>query len=545
MAVSERRARLAPHTTAKANSAWDQMLVFSRLYVVISLVVVAVLTTPFYSWLAIALLLLELYCVYNPPRATLNIGLVLSILLLLPLMFEPVIGGLAAPLMLIPGLPILDNALKRQSHNRVSRFSLGTRSTTTTKAIVAALAAMVFVSVIALSPTLALSSGIIACYFIGVLIYFLVKAGRAPLESSEIEIRTIAGESAEASANIKSKVPMPMGISFGTPFPWAALDPDTSTIDGKTVVNVTARPLLSGPTQVPIQASVVDPWGLVEIGQEIGPIELHVIPRAKYAEWLAKKFLEQSAPEGATPFTITAPVAATKRSGGRVEYYGSREYRPGDRLKDINWKQSLKLTDLVVKDYSEPQRQQGILLANLTATDAEEADIVISTLISSAVTMAKQYLVTVLAAYNQQEVLTITRPLSPRDVVKKALGLAEEVATIEHTQRFLAPQELRKLRRTIAQLEKVGNEPSQRLSNILSMEYAAMQETAKAHPLSTMFWDTTRHVPPPAAVTVVSSWNHDIEALSVMEERLRLAGYDVVHALAGPQARPLSHRAYS
>jgi len=157
--------------------------------------------------------------------------------------------------------------------------------------------------------------------------------------------------------------------------------------------------------------------------------------------------------------------------------------------------------------------------------------------------MAKQYLVTVLAAYNQEEVLTITRPLSPRDAVKKALVLAEEVAMIGRTQRFLEPQELRRLRRTIAQLEGVGNEPSQKLSDILSMEYAAMQEVAKAHPLSTMFWDATRHVPPPATVTVVSSWNHDMEALSVMEERLRQAGYDVVHALAGTQARLLSHRA--
>jgi hypothetical protein len=202
-------------------------------------------------------------------------------------------------------------------------------------------------------------------------------------------------------------------------------------------------------------------------------------------------------------------------------------------MRDIHWKHSMKLNDFVVKEYSEPQGHQGVLIVNLTAANPEEADIILSTFMSSAVTMARRSLITVVAAYNHEAVLSVTPPLNPRDTVGTVLELAERMVMIGPSQRYLDPQDFRRLRRTIGQLERVGNAPSQKLSELLSLEYAAMQEAAGTHPLSALFSDATRRIPPPATVTVVSLWNHDLEALSVTEEKLKQAGYRVVHALPG------------
>ena len=515
-----------------------------RVYLALALVAAAIFTLTFYTVVAVLLLILEVYTIYKPPRPSLNLSLILTILLVLPLVYEPVVGPFLAPFTLIPGLPLLDNTLKRQPRERVRAFNPGRRLTTMTKSIMVALVAMLLVSIIALNPALALASAMVAFYFIAVLVYFLAKAGKTPLKASPIEIRSVAGERGEVRADIQSKVPMPVGITFGTPYTWASLDPGVTTIDGKITVKVAARPLLSGPGQVPIHASIVDPWGLVQIGQELGPVELHVIPRAKYAEWLAKKFLDQSAAEAVSSSIVVPPMTSGKRGGGKVEYYGSRGYRPGDRLKDINWKQSLKLNDLVVKDYSEPQWQQGVLLVNLTAGDAEEADIVISAFISSALTMARESMMAVIAAYNHESVLEVSRPLGPRDTVKRALDLAEQIVLLPPTQRFLQPQEVVRLRRTISQLERVGTDSSQKLSDILSVEYKAMHETTRDHPLSALFIDAQRHISPPATVTVVSTWNHDFEALSVTADRLRQAGYNVVFVSAKGLPKSPPQRSY-
>jgi len=50
-----------------------------------------------------------------------------------------------------------------------------------------------------------------------------------------------------------------------------------------------------------------------------------------------------------------------KAGGGFSEIHDMRRYRPGDSMRDIHWKLSSKLDDLVVREAQEPDRRQVIV----------------------------------------------------------------------------------------------------------------------------------------------------------------------------------------
>ena len=74
------------------------------------------------------------------------------------------------------------------------------------------------------------------------------------------------------------------------------LSRQTFSLPAKGNMEATVRftPPLAGPSKIQIKAASVDSRGLVETGQILEPIDLHIIPRAKYAPWLANKYLEQT-----------------------------------------------------------------------------------------------------------------------------------------------------------------------------------------------------------------------------------------------------------
>lgn len=506
---------------------WSAVVVAAKIYVVLALAAGAVLTSSFYSWVAIGLLPLEIYFISRPHRYDLSLLLSLGILLLLPLLFESLLPSIAASLLLVPALPLLDSNLKQHCQGEIPYFSKGIRPTATGKALAGVLAAMFGIAIIAWNLTLAMATGIIASFFLGILIYLFTKVGKAPLDASEIGIRVIVGETAEVQADIKSKGSVPLKLHMSTIYSWAHVTPDHLTIEERVQVGLAVTPPLSGPAQLPIQVTATDPWGLVFMGQDIGPVELSVIPKAKYAQWLAKKYLAETMPSTVTSAGSLHQEGGHKGGGG-LEFYGCRQYRPGDRMSDINWKHVIKLRDLVVNEYSKGGEQRGILAANLAATNAEEADLLAYTLVTSALTMARNALPAAVVAYDGENVLSATKLLTPREIVKKALALTEKMALVEPIERFLHPQEIGSLNSTITQLNNVDTQPAQRLCNMLRMEYTAMERTALEHPLSVALSQTISHVRPPATITLVSLLNHDMDATSVLVEKLMHSGYRIL-----------------
>lgn len=81
------------------------------------------------------------------------------------------------------------------------------------------------------------------------------------------------------------------------------------------------------------------------------------------------------------PGARAGQAAARPRAGRGDDYYGLRELRAGDDLRDVYWKVSARVGDLVVREYEEPVRRQVTLcFANVatgedrrTLTDLEDA----------------------------------------------------------------------------------------------------------------------------------------------------------------------------
>jgi hypothetical protein len=213
-----------------------------------------------------------------------------------------------------------------------------------------------------------------------------------------------------------------------------------------------------------------------------------------------------------------------------VEYHSSHLYSPGDILRDIDWKHTARLRELVIKKYLDVPAQVAVVVVNLSAGDAEEADRLAYSLTTSVLALAVNSIPIALAAYNHRGVVQ-TMPLTAPDVVlRNALQLIEDTVWLEPVVRFLQPPDLSRLRRTQGGLEGVRTEPAHRLAAILGIERDAVQRATAQHPAALAIRQMTTFVAPPAMVIVVSSYNHDAEALAVTLARLEDRGYRVLPA---------------
>jgi uncharacterized protein (DUF58 family) len=483
-----------------------------------------------YSIVALFLLALQIYSVYKPPKPGLNLAITFSTLILTPLTLEPPAGKLLPAILIVPAIPLLDKALRENAVEQPSTYLKGGRGlTATAKALTTALLLTFTSSVILLNQTLMLTSILLAAYLTSTLLYALIKIPKKPLAESKTWCRVIVGESVKTSTTIKSKAAIPLHVSLKPPYDWVQIHPlkFTLPVGGGVDVNLAVKPPLAGPSRIQLQASTVDMWGLTRIGQTLEPVELHIIPRARYAEWLARKFLEITAP-GAGVTAEVPPLRASSTGRLGLEYYGSRPYQPGDRLRDLDWKHTLKFRELIVKEYAGAQGQPAIMVVNLIASDIEEADKLAYAFITSALTLAVEGLQTALTAYNEREVVESTPLISSREALKRALKLTQKITIIEQPKRVLEPPNVMRLRRSIEQLKTLKSEPARRLAEILSFEQEALEEAARNHPVSKAVETVAEICPPPATIALISLRNHDAEALPVTLERMERRGYVVI-----------------
>ncbi len=492
---------------------------------------------------ALVLLLIMLFTTIRslPPR--LNVAVTVAVVFLTPLILAPLLERLtpllptAVPIISVvficPAIYLLDHHLRQNARN-LPTFIKGRNGRHTTYTYVSLFISAVVIMLLSpvLNSLVLLFTGVtFALYLLGVLIAILLTIPRLPLTTPTTRIRVIAGTTVSTPLHITNRASTGMHSYLIPTAPWVKATPQSFILNrGKTRLDLSFTPPLAGQSRPQLQVSAIDPRGFIQINQVLEPLQLHVIPRARYAEWLARKYLEQAS-AGVVTATTLPPKAITIPKRG-VEYHDSRTYQPGDQLKDIDWKHTLKLSQLIVREYTEAGEQAAIIAVNLSVTDAEEADKLAFNLITVALTLVRESIPTALAAYNHQVVITNTAITDPTAVLRQALELVREITLVKFTDRYLEPSDIAKIRRNIIQLKRAQSEPSQRLLGVLNFEYRAIEEAARNHPATATLSAAAKDAPSPAIIFLVSQLNHDAEAILVIAEKLSKRHFTTVPVAA-------------
>jgi hypothetical protein len=521
----------------------------SQIYLLVLLLLAAILAPLPYSPAAIALLLVTVLVVMRPAYQRLRVIVTLLTLLLLPLALEQLVGFLAdvgllstssvslgfppvtwsqaiAAVLVLPAIYLLDLSLiqSAQSPDPQDDRKEGRSVTATTTSLFVLALVMIFVSVVVTSPPLFLTSIILFLYLVVALVRVLLAVPALAFDIPIVEKRVIAGDTVDITAYLVSKASTGLVGSLVSAESWVRASPVIFGLDGNpTELMLSVVPPLAGPSRPLLRLAAVDKRGLVRVDRTVEPVALQVIPRARYAEWLAMKYLEQAGRRGGENLV---PEARAPRLG--TEYLDSRGYQAGDEIRRIDWKHTAKLNQLTVKEFIESGGQTAIIGVNLSVADAEEADKLAFDLITTALTLAQEMVPTALAAYNHEQVVRTTNVIDPRNTLRQSMELVNSITMPELGRRLLQPANLGRLRHDMGLLRGVTSQPAQQLLNILDFEYRAIEKAASVHPATTALLHSTERVPAPASVLLVSRLNHDAEAIMVATEKLQRRGFAVL-----------------
>ncbi|MFQ5996056.1 MAG: DUF58 domain-containing protein [Dehalococcoidales bacterium] len=511
-----------------------------QIYVLFVLLAATFLLALPYSLLALALLLVMLLITWRPLRPKLNAVITIMAIFLVPLVLQlpsdyltyatgvsPRAAQIMTAISILPLIYLLDYHLRQNTPNMMEFLRgspRGRRITIIAKTLFISVLTIIVVSFILDNLTLLFTGIIFALYLLAILIRVFLAIPRLPLNVSSLLKRTVAGMTVDVVVTASSKASVKLQGLLNPVDPWVKVTPNKFALyRNRLEINLDITPPLAGPSHPQLQVSCMDPWGFIQVNQQLEPVELHVIPRAKYAEWLAMKYLEQTG--AVATVTATPPLKSMVLPKRGIEYFDSRNYQPGDQLKNIDWKHTRKLNKLIVKEFTEIAGKAVVVGVNLSVLNAEEADELAFDLITAVLTLAQENVPTALAAYDHQRVVLATTTVDPEEALKQALSLVKDITAVEFTHRFLQMPNISQLRRDIVQLKQTTSEPAQRLLNILNFEFRAMEKAAKNHPATLALSSATDHTASPLTVILISRWNHDAEALLITTEKLKRRGF--------------------
>ena len=501
----------------------------------ILLAAAAVMPSVPYMVLSVILALVVLFTSLRPLPPRFNIVINLAVIFLAPLALEPGlarIGALPAvathvlaAVIVLPVYYRLDRDLSEYARSfPLPMDSKGGRHITGTSValLVAALAVMLIAPVVN-RPVLLLSGVFLLLYLLGGLTWVWFSVPRNPFTIDTVTKRIITGTEGSASLRLTSRAKSSLRAFLQPADTWVQVTPrDIIARKGLSQLDLKFRPPLAGQSRPRLQATAIDIRGLVRVNQTLEPLQLQIIPRAKYAAWLAAKYLEQTGSGVVSEVKFPQPVSRPKRG---TEYRSSRSYQPGDALRDIDWKHTLKLSQLIVREYREAGEQAAIIAVNLSVADNEEADKLAFNFITTALTLAKENIPTALAAYNHRDVILSLGIVEPLEMLRQALSLVKDINIVQFSDRYLEPMDIARIRRNISQLKQTESEPALKLLDIFNFEHHAIEVVARNHPATLALLRTTQQVPAPAMILLVSQLNHDAEAVLVTIEKLTRRKY--------------------
>ena len=490
--------------------------------------VLLILTYPLLAILSIILTALNAWGLYRKPRPGTQLSLDIATFLISPLFLEQALGIFSV----LPALPVLisiEKSLRDVASNASPpAFARGKKLTNTSKSVLAISALLLLTSAVIAKPPAAVSSAVLFLFTIALILRARYGIPKSPVSFERTWRRILVRNIERVPIKLKSESSISMRAYLAAVNGWSSINSTDFSMLPRSDhgIELAITPPLAAPSNVLINASFIDQWGLTSTGQEMEPVDLHVIPRAKYAEWLARKYFAQTSP-GYSLSMATPPIRAQKPSRRGIEYFGSRLYQPGDRAKEIDWRHTFRLQELVVREFSSSQTEPAVIVADLTATVAEEADSLAYDLITSALTMAKEGVPTAIVAYNRIGAVEPTRLGNPRDALKRSLQLSKGISIVPAAERVLQKAEPMKVKRETGRLKPSEQREARILGDLLKMEYSATQSSAAESPAGQALKQVADGVPSPAVIISVSVAREDQDlsnGLASMVER----GYKIV-----------------
>jgi len=380
------------------------------------------------------------------------------------------------------------------------------------------------------SITLIITSAVIIFYFIFMVIFIIRSFPIRPIQEERIQLRITAGKREDVEVKLSSKTKIGGLLFFESDHDWIKVKTQTVYLKNSEVsLQISVAPSLSGPSVIKLKGYAVDRWGLMETFFEIEPVKLLVIPRARYAAWLARKYMSGTKP-GILP--LISNVGVTKVLQGLkqgVEYYGNRIYQAGDSLKNINWKSSSKYHELISKEFTEFRGQPAILLINLVTGNAEELDKLAYNILVTAITLGQENIPGAVAVYDREKVVMTTSVLSSLQLVLHSLQIVKQLVVLANPLKYLNPPDVSRLRANINRLNQIDSHPAKVLSELLKLEYKTLSTGANLNPCTQALSRCRAKVSGQSSVVVLSQRNHDAEALAVNSYVLIRKGSTVIN----------------
>ena len=369
-------------------------------------------------------------------------------------------------------------------------------------------------------------------YLGSMVLHIIFTIHRSPLSAETTSVRIIAGNSGDMSLDIANDASTPIHCQFGTPEPWLEIVPLAAILRKRRIrLDLSYTPPLAGNSRPQLYAIVKDLRGLVQVCQILEPLIVEIIPRARYAEWLARKYLQQAGGGTGGAGMVPSQESLTKLPGG-IEYRESRDYQPGDPMKDIDWKHSIRLNQLIVKDYSPDEDTAVIMAVNLSVSDEEEADNLAYNLVTAALTLARDNVPSAVAAYDHQDVVLSTGINEPNETLRHTLSLIKSINRINTIPRHLELADVSLIRRNIAQLQQLSTTPASRLLEIMNFEFHSIDENTRNHPATLALTDTAKRITSPGTILLISQLNHDAEAIKIITGKLIKRAFKTVPVVA-------------
>ena len=493
-----------------------RVVILSKVYVAIALVIAAVFSPLALSFVPVLLLLWYLYLWRWPIAAVTNLLTEYFMFFAVALLFTPQVGPFFSLLMALPVLLLINHSLQETAELLTYQDTRYTRRPTSIFLTLLLIAILVLGAAGLLGSLILLLSGAIVIIYFGVLAaVVLCQLPSKPVVEEQVKQRMVAGSRAHLDIKLTVKTKTGGLLFLESLCEWVKVGPNILSLkQNNLVVKVSLSPILSGPSIVKLKGQALDRWGLIQVNFELEPIRLYVIPRARYAAWLARRYLAATKP-GALPLisNIEAlrPIYGLRRG---VEYYGSQLYQPGDSLKNIDWKHSLKYNELVSKEFAEFHGQPAVVLINLAVGNAEEADKLSYNIIVTAISLAQENIPAALAAYNHESVKITTPTLQSRELVLKSLQVAQEMIIFINPVRYLNPPDVARLRANMSRIRFVENKASSVLGQLLQLEYKNLNNNAKLNPATKALTEAFGKVDKQSNIIIISHRNHDAEALA-------------------------------